>query len=63
MTLFDISDEQLQGALPSIRQQLTNMEKEGLLREGQLAAELAERVTLSSNLQEAMAGAVYVQVG
>ena len=38
------------------------MEREGLLREGQTAASLEKHVTVSANLQEALSGALYVQV-
>ena len=62
MVLNDISDQQLQGALYAIRRQLGSMEREGLLREGQVAANLVKRVTVSSDLQEAVSGALYVQV-
>ncbi len=60
--LYDISDEQLQGALVSIGKQLVQLEGEGLLRAGQTGEELLKSVSVSSNLSEAMEGAIYVQV-
>eukprot|EP00731_Ephydatia_muelleri_P032089 Em0023g596a len=61
VVLNDISDQQLQGALDAIHHQLGNMEREGLLREGQTAANLEKQVTISSDLQGAVSGALYVQ--
>ena len=62
VTLYDISDEQLQGALVSVGQQLVQLEGEGLLRTGQTGEGLLKGVSVSSNLSEAMEGAIYVQV-
>ncbi len=62
VTLYDISDEQLQGALVSVGQQLVQLEGEGLLRTGQTGEGLLKSVSVSSNLSEAMEGAIYVQV-
>ena len=54
--------EQLEGAVLAIGQQLESLEGEGLLKEGQTGAELLKKVTTSSNLQETVEGAEYVQV-
>ena len=62
MTLYDIMAEQLEGAVLAIGQQLESLEGEGLLKEGQTGAELLNKVTTSSNLQETVEGAEYVQV-
>ena len=62
MVLNDISADQLRGALDAVHHQLGNMEREGLLREGQTAQNLEKRVTVSANLQEALSDALYVQV-
>ena len=62
MTLYDIMAEQLEGAVLAIGQQLESLEREGLLKEGQTGAELLKKVTTSSNLQETVEGAEYVQV-
>ena len=61
-TLYDISDDQLQGALVAIGKQLQQLEGEGLLREGQKADELVKHVSVTSDLKEAMQGTEYVQV-
>ena len=60
--LYDISEEQLQGAQQAIQQQLEGLEKDGLLREGQTASQLAKAVSYSTDLKNAVAGAVYIQV-
>ena len=60
--LYDISDEQLQGAKVAIQRQLEELEGQGLLREGQTAAQLLRRVNFSSDLKDAVDGAEYVQV-
>ena len=62
VTLYDIMAEQLEGAVLAIGQQLEGLQGEGLLGEGQVGAELLKRVTTSSNLQETVEGAEYVQV-
>jgi L-gulonate 3-dehydrogenase len=59
--LYDVIGEQLGGAMSAVVEKLRVMEKEGLLREGQIAEELAKRVTSSSSLKDAVEGAVYVQ--
>ncbi len=60
--LYDISDEQLAGALVAVGDQLGRLEREGLLREGQTREGVLARVTVSSNLVEAVQGACYIQV-
>jgi len=60
--LYDINSEQLEGAKESIHKQLQSLEGEGLLREGQTAKSLLPSVSFSSNLEEAVQGACYVQV-
>lgn len=62
MTLFDVVADQLQHALAAIESQLKMLEGDGLLREGQTAAELVRSVSVSSDLEEAMKGTHYVQV-
>ena len=62
MTLFDVVADQLPAALASIERQLTMLEGDGLLREGQTAASLMKSVSVSSDLKEAMEGTDYVQV-
>ena len=62
MVLFDISDDQLEGARTAIERQLSTMEGEGLLWKGQTAAVLSEKVSFSTKLQDAAAGASYIQV-
>lgn len=62
VTLFDISDQQLEGALKDIEQKLTTLQEEGLLREKQTASQCLKNVSLSTNLQGAIAGALYIQV-
>ena len=57
-----MSSEQLEGAMAAVGEKLVVLEKEGLLREGQSAEELGRKVTPSTNLEEALQGAVYVQV-
>ena len=60
--LYDISDEQLQGAKEAIRVQLEGLQGEGLLREGQTASQLLTAVSFSSNLKDAVTGVDYIQV-
>lgn len=62
MCLYDISPEQLQGAQDSIFQQLQSLEREGLLRSGQTAENLATAVTVTTDFQEAVKDAQYIQV-
>lgn len=62
VTLYDISDEQLQGALVAVGQQLGQLEKDGLLKEGQSSEGLLKNVSITSNIREAVEGADYVQV-
>lgn len=62
MHLYDISSEQLQGAREAIQRQLEGLEKEGLLREGQAASQLLQTISFSSQLQEVVDGADYIQV-
>ncbi len=62
VSLYDISDDQLKGALSAIEQQLVTLETQGLLKDGQTAAELVKRVSCFTKLQEAATGAVYIQV-
>ena len=62
MTLFDVVADQLQNALSAIESQLKMLEGDGLLRDGQTAAELVKSVSVSSDLKEAMEETDYVQV-
>lgn len=62
MYLYDISSQQLQGAQEAIQQQLEGLEGEGLLREGQTATQLIKAVSFTSDLQDAVDGADYIQV-
>lgn len=62
MCLYDISSEQLSGAQEAILKQLQELERGGLLREGQTAATLLKSVSFSSNLKEAVENAEYIQV-
>lgn len=62
MCLYDISAEQLEGAREAIQQQLEGLEGDGLLREGQTASQLSSAVSFSSDLQDAVSGADYIQV-
>ena len=62
VALFDISDQQLEDALKEIEQKLTTLQEEGLLREGQTASQCLKNVSLSTNLQDTVAGATYIQV-
>ena len=60
--LYDIKDEQLEGAKVAIQSQLVELEGQGLLREGQTASQLLKRVAFSSDLKDAVDGADYIQV-
>ncbi len=60
--LYDVSAKQLQGAREAIEKQLQGLEGEGLLREGQTASQLVKAVSFSSDLQDAVADAHYIQV-
>lgn len=62
MTLFDVVEGQLQNALVAIEDQLKMLEGDGLLREGQTAADLMKSVSINTDLKEAMKGTDYVQV-
>ena len=62
MTLYDISSEQVEGALRAVEGQLECLEREGLLREGQSAQGLKDGVSACSNLEDAVKKAVYIQV-
>ena len=62
VTLFDVAADQLQSALAAVEGQLKMLEGDGLLREGQTAAELIKSVSVCSDLCEAMKGTSYVQV-
>ena len=62
VTLFDVAADQLQSALAAVEGQLKMLEGDGLLREGQTAAELIKSVSVCSDLCEAMKGTIYVQV-
>lgn len=62
MCLYDVNAEQLEGAKLAIQQQLEGLEGDGLLREGQTASQLSNSVSFSSDLQEAVNGADYIQV-
>ena len=62
MCLYDIKDEQLEGAKTAIQSQLEELEGQGLLREGQTAVQLLKRVAFSSDLKDAVDGADYIQV-
>lgn len=62
VALFDVSDQQLEEALKEIEQKLTTLQEEGLLREKQTASQCLKNVSLSTNLQDAVAGATYIQV-
>ncbi len=52
----------MEGAKMAILTQLEELEGQGLLREGQTAAQLIKSVTFSCNLKEAVDGAEYIQV-
>ena len=62
VALFDTSDEQLQGAQKDIEQKLTILEAEGLLGEAKTASQCMKNVSFFNNLQNAIDGAVYIQV-
>lgn len=62
VALFDVSDRQLEEALKEIEQKLTTLQEEGLLRERQTGSQCLKNVSLSTNLQDAVAGATYIQV-
>ncbi|XP_071113774.1 lambda-crystallin-like [Haliotis cracherodii] len=61
VSIYDISPEQVKGALASIQESLARYEKQGNLRGKLSAAEQAQLVTGSSNLAECMLGARHVQ--
>ena len=62
MCLYDVSADQLEGAKLAIQQQLEGLEGDGLLREGQTASQLLNAVSFSSDLQDAVSDAGYIQV-
>lgn len=62
VTLFDIIPEQVTNALSSIQQQLGRLQDEGLLRGSKNAQEQFALIEGHTDLQQALKGAVYVQV-
>ena len=62
VTLFDVMEEQLKGALVAVEEQLKTLERDGLLRDGQTSDQLLKQVSVCSDLKGAMEGAEYVQV-
>jgi hypothetical protein len=62
VSLYDISEDQLEGAKVAIQAQLEGLQKDGLLREGQTASQLLGAVTFSSNLEAVIADAIHIQV-
>lgn len=62
VTLFDVVEDQLKGAVAAVEEQLKSLESKGLLREGQTADQLLKHVSICTELKTAMEGADYVQV-
>ena len=60
--LYDVSEEQLTSALSVIKENLVMLEKVGLLRGTLSVDEQFERISVCSDMQKAVAGAMYVQV-
>eukprot|EP01137_Pigoraptor_chileana_P016783 Opistho-2@6120 len=58
--LFDIEPKQLEAASESVLAQLKGLESGGLLR-GQRAEDVFARVSTTSNLRDALTGAIYLQ--
>jgi len=61
VTLFDIKPEQLAAALSDIKHQLHILKEQGLIRGSLSIEEQFKLLSTSTNLKEAMSGALYVQ--
>lgn len=52
----------MRSALDAITEKLLGLQSNGLLSEGQVPADLVKNITVTSNLEEAVTGATYIQV-
>ncbi|KAF8368372.1 hypothetical protein PRIPAC_86201 [Pristionchus pacificus] len=59
--LYDIGEEQLAKARETVKNNLEKLEEEGLSRGSSTAAEALARITSTTSLQDALAGAIYAQ--
>lgn len=60
--LYDVEPGQVSRALDSTQHTMAGYQEKGLLRGQSSAAEQAERIKGTTNLQECLSGAFYVQV-
>jgi hypothetical protein len=61
--IHDVSRDQLDSGMETIRRQLADMERLGCLRGSSTVSEQCDLITTTTDLAECVSGAIYVQVG